>query len=144
MSVDEFLAVLANENVIAVNQDTFVKQGTNVTAYGHLASGGAQVWAKPLSGGAAALLLLNAAWQPNATLNIHANFAQAGLANATCHVHDLWTGNDLGVHFGSLALDVAYHDAALLKLVSVDGGRTAAPPPRNAHSTTSTTKSFLA
>ena len=49
MSQAEFMAVVGNAEVIAVNQDLATVQGGNVTAVD--AAAGAEVWSKPLTGG---------------------------------------------------------------------------------------------
>ena len=36
-------------------------------------------------------------------------------------VHDMWTGKDLGRFSGEIALDVAKHDIAALRITTIDG-----------------------
>ena len=59
MTAAEFMGIVGNEELIAVDQDTLAVQGTNRTT-GEQGARWAEVWAKPLASGAAAVLLMNA------------------------------------------------------------------------------------
>ena len=120
MTRAQFLAVVANPEVIAVNQDIGAAvQGRNRTAAG---AGGREVWTKPLSGGALAVLLLNAATR-NQSLTIHADWAALGLPTpgGKRAVRDLWARKDLGAHTGGFSAEVAWHDAMLIKVEAPHG-----------------------
>jgi alpha-galactosidase len=77
------IAMLANREVIAVDQDPLGIQGRVVEQHG---SG--QVWSKPLAGGAVAVALLN---RGSAPLRISTHAGRVGLAVAKGYtVRDLW------------------------------------------------------
>jgi len=126
MTRAQFVDIVANPEVIAVNQDIGATiQGRNRTAAG---AGGREVWSKPRSGGALAVLLLNAA-PTNQTLTIRADWAALGLPTPAAKraVRDLWTRKDLGDHAGGFSAKVAWHDAMLIKVeaphaAAVEGG----------------------
>ncbi|KAK3987608.1 glycoside hydrolase, partial [Cladorrhinum sp. PSN332] len=44
-----------------------------------------------------------------------------GQGDAEYLVHDMWTGEDLGVYKGEIVVDVARHDTAALRITTVDG-----------------------
>jgi alpha-galactosidase len=79
------ITMLANRQVIEVDQDPLGIQGTAVEQ-----EGSGQVWSKPLAGGDAAVALLNRGAQP---LQITTTASMAGLrSTARYAVHDLWAG----------------------------------------------------
>ena len=81
----ETITMLENPRVIAVDQDPLGIQGTVVEL-----EGSGQVWSKPLTGGQAAVALLNRGAQP---LRITTTASTAGLQSAASYtVHDLWAG----------------------------------------------------
>ncbi len=81
----ETIKMLENRQVIAVDQDPLGIQGTVVAQ-----EGSGQVWSKPLTGGQAAVALLNRSAQP---LQITTTASTAGLRSAASYtVHDLWAG----------------------------------------------------
>ena len=93
MTSAEFLAIVGNREVIAINQDGTQVQGTNVTLP-H--AGGGEVWAKRLPRGAVAVLLMNAALAPVAR-KVAATWKQLGLADdAVASVRDVWAAKELG------------------------------------------------
>ncbi|TVU11105.1 hypothetical protein EJB05_44669, partial [Eragrostis curvula] len=81
---NETKGILSNQNVIAVNQDEHGVQGHKVQQ-----DGDQEVWAGPLSGGRAAMVLWN---RGPAGASITARWSSIGLDPATVvDVHDLWT-----------------------------------------------------
>ena len=99
--------ILTNPEVIAVNQDRLGRQATRVAK-----DGGIEFWKKPLSGGRYALGILNRGAQTRA---VTAKWADLGL-KPKHKVRDLWTRRDLGLTRDSLAIDVASHATAVLRL----------------------------
>src|SRR4051812_32536328 len=77
-------AILTNRDVIAVDQDRLGRQGRPL-----LRRGATTVWAKPLAGGAVAVLMLNAGDTP---ARVSARLRALGLRRARRYVvRDLWT-----------------------------------------------------
>uniref|UniRef100_A0A7I4BGN4 Alpha-galactosidase n=1 Tax=Physcomitrium patens TaxID=3218 RepID=A0A7I4BGN4_PHYPA len=81
----EILEILANEEVIAVNQDPLGVQGKRVRMDGF---SGLEVWSGPLSSGRVVLLLWN---RSSESANITARWSDMGIPNDTLlTVRDLW------------------------------------------------------
>jgi alpha-galactosidase len=79
------LAILANPDVIAVDQDPLVAQG-------HPLESDPRVWVKPLDDGSKAVLLTNAGTAAGA---VGTTVSVLGLPRSDCyHVHDLWAHTD--------------------------------------------------
>jgi len=104
------IALLSNPDVIAVDQDPLGIPGHRVRRDGQ-----AEVWARPLSGGDAAVVIFNrgdtqttVSW----TLRDAGLFDQAGTSTT---MRDLWSGQTAPVH-GSTSTTVAPHDAAMYRL----------------------------
>ena len=130
MTQAQFLAIVANEEVIAVDQDSLCVQGKNVTAASgsELRAGvqGKEVWAKRLSdnGTSIAVLFMNAA-AGNKTLNVTASWEQIGLTRTPgrlATVRDLWAKKDLPGTFQDsfTAANLAHHDCRMLKITLVE------------------------
>ncbi len=87
------LETLTNKEVIAINQDPADKQahtqGVRVRR-----NSGSEIWAKPLSSGGVAVLLLNRADQ---SADVRVNWSDLGLLEKGVSVRDLWKKQDLGV-----------------------------------------------
>lgn len=99
--------VLANPEIIAVDQDPAGIQGRLVSGAG----GRLQVWAKPLAGkGRVAALLLNRGSAPE---RITAAWTDLGLAAGPALVRDLWAHKDLGSHDASFSATVRPHGAVM-------------------------------
>ena len=115
------MALIANPEVLAVDQDAAVVQGVRATPS---APQGAECWARPLAthaGLATAVLLFNRA---NTTGDVTCEFAVVapGVLNATsaATVRDLWTRADLGVVTGAFSSrGLPPHGSALITLVPV-------------------------
>jgi len=83
----ETLSILANKDVIAIDQDPMGKQGDRVHSEGPL-----EVWARPLAGGAKAVGLFNLGDRP---ANMEITFTAVGL-KGPAKTRDVWAGADLG------------------------------------------------
>ncbi|MES2120776.1 MAG: glycoside hydrolase family 27 protein [Pseudomonadota bacterium] len=102
-------SILLNKDVIAVDQDTLGQQGRRVAR-----DGNAEVWVKPLAGGAKAVLLLNRSEQP---LTIRATAEQLGLPrSARARVRDLWAHRELRRWSGLIAATVEPHGVAMYRI----------------------------
>jgi hypothetical protein len=106
------LALLTNEEVLAVNQDALGARGKQITA-----SGSTEVWAKDLSGGRKAVALFNRNTQ-DATVSV--TFAQLSMSG-TLTVRDLWHRADVTGLTTGISVNVP-HEGALMYTVSPPGG----------------------
>lgn len=101
-------AILLNKEVIAVDQDRLGVQGRRIWK-----EGDTEIWAKPLSGGAHAVLLFNRGTAP---ARITVNWDQLGLARgAKVRVRDLWAHKDVGRTSSAYSASVASHDVVMVK-----------------------------
>jgi hypothetical protein len=108
----ETTGVLANSEVIAINQDPLAKQGSRVSD-----DGGRQVYSRELSGtGRRAVLLLN---RTSSTATISVRFDDLDLGS-TANVRNVWTATDLGAQTTSYSTSVPGMDSVLLLVT--DGG----------------------
>src|SRR5947209_12129217 len=101
-------AILTNRDVIAIDQDRLGAQGHRVAK-----DGNAEVWVKPLSGGAIAVLLFN---RGDAPASIRATAEQIGNPPASVKVRDLWAHKDVGRWSGAIAATVEPHGVAMLRM----------------------------
>ena len=103
---DQTRAILTNRDVIAVDQDPLDAQATPSPQDD-------RVLVKPLSGGAAAIVLFNDGTQP---VDIKTSASAAGLHGAPCYVvRDLWSHTETTTG-GEIARTVAPHDVAMLQI----------------------------
>jgi alpha-galactosidase len=103
------LAILANAEVIAVDQDPLGKQGTPISASTTL-----EVWSKPLAAPKSyAVALFN---RTAAAANITVTWSSLGLTGAAT-VRDLWAEQDLGSMATQYTANVVSHAVVLLKVV---------------------------
>lgn len=106
---DATRAILLNKEVIAVDQDSLGQQGRRVWR-----DGDREVWVKPLSGGARALLLFNRGDQAR---TIRATADQLGYPPALrAKVRDLWAHKDLPRWTGAFEANVDPHSVVMLKV----------------------------
>src|SRR6185437_11312059 len=98
--------ILANPEVIAVDQDKLGRQGTRLSQQGDL-----EIWKKPLAGGRAAVGLFNRGDQP-ASLTV--TWSDLGLP-ARPRARDLWTQQDLPRAAGYTA-QIPAHGVVLLRV----------------------------
>jgi len=98
-------SVLLNREVIAVDQDPLGRQGQRVSKQGD-----SEVWVKPLSAGATAVLLFNRAATP---ARIEAGAEQLGANAISGRVRDVWAHRNLGRWRGSIGANVEPHGVAM-------------------------------
>jgi Alpha galactosidase A/Ricin-type beta-trefoil lectin domain/Alpha galactosidase C-terminal beta sandwich domain len=112
-------SILANREVIAIDQDPLGAQGVKVAE----AASGLQVYGKVLSGtGRRAVVLLN---RTGSAASITARFADLGLG-ATASVRDVWGAADLGTRTTGYTASVPAHDSVLVTVTGTEnpGGGT--------------------
>jgi len=107
----ETYAILANKEVIAVNQDPLGVQGKKVRM-----EGSSEIWAAPLSEYRTAVLLLNRHAKDEATIAAH--WDDIGLpAGTPVEARDLWLHETLDATFtDKMSFDVAPHSCRMLVL----------------------------
>jgi alpha-galactosidase len=77
-------------------------------------NGDQEVWVKPLSGGARAVLLFNRGKDP---VDFGVTWAQLGFpAKQRAKVRDLWAHRDVGKRSGSFTATVEPHGVVMLKV----------------------------
>jgi len=108
MSLDTY-RILANTEIIAINQDPLGKPATRLSSQGNK-----DVWGSPIVDGFAAVLLNKGDNTTQITLDF-------GVFNVTgsFHVRDLSSHQDLGTYQNSFTTSVASHGVAVLKLTPV-------------------------
>jgi alpha-galactosidase len=107
-------ATLTNREVIAVDQDALGIEGRRVWK-----DGDAQIWARPLTGGREAIVLLNRGTRPQ---SIRLDWSALGLPGyLPLRFRDLWQHEDLPIAKGSLTLSVPPTSVRMLR-------ETPAPP----------------
>lgn len=99
--------LLMNREVIAVDQDQLGKQGDRVWTQGP-----AEIWAKPLSGGAKAVALFNRAETPR-TISLKLSMVGFGLQ---AKLRDLWAHKAVTATDGVYTVVVPRHGAVMLKV----------------------------
>ena len=104
-------ATLTNSEVIAVDQDPLGVQGHKVRD-----DGSEEVWARPLAGGAIAVVLLN---RGEAPVRIKVGWGELGLSQNAVAVRDLWSKRDLGSIRDGYSARVPPHGVAMVRV----GGR---------------------
>jgi len=104
----EVAALLMNREVLAVNQDPLGKQARRVQK-----NGPSEVWAKPLSGGSAAVVLLN---RGSSAAEITCTAGEIGMLDASKLARDLWKQVDIGDFSRSFTQLVQPHSTMLLKV----------------------------
>jgi alpha-galactosidase len=103
------LGIIANAEVIAVDQDPLGKQGTPISTSITL-----EVWSKPLAASKSyAVALFN---RTAAAANITVTWSSLGLTGAAT-VRDLWAKQDLGSMAAQYTVNVASHAVVILKIV---------------------------
>ncbi len=99
---------LTNRDVIAVDQDPLGVQGHKVRD-----DGAEEVWAKPLTGGAMAVILLN---RGEAPVRIKVRWTELGWPARPVAVRDLWRKEDLGAFREGYSAEVAPHGVVMVLL----------------------------
>ena len=105
----EVKAILTNKDVIAIDQDKLGRQATRAYADGEV-----EVWTRSLSGGAKAILVLNAGSDRTANHPFHLDLARLGL-HGPLKGKDLWTGKDITVT-NNMPVELVSHDTLLLRI----------------------------
>jgi alpha-galactosidase len=105
----EIKAILTNRDVIAIDQDSLGHQASRVYADGEV-----EVWARPLSGGAMAVAILNAGSDRVATHPFHLDLARLGLHGAQ-QGKDLWTGQSVELT-QNMPITLPSHDILLVRI----------------------------
>jgi alpha-galactosidase len=106
--------LLCHPEIIAVNQDWGGRQGDRIGP-----GAAAEVWAKPMSDGGAAVVLLNRSEEPR---EIAVTAAHLPLTSDVRALRDIGA-RQVEPFDGRVARTVPGHDAALLRLQPGDGGR---------------------
>jgi alpha-galactosidase len=110
------LSILSNKNVIAVDQDSLGRQGTEVSS-----SGGLDVLAKPLANGDVAVALFNensgTATITTTTTAIGKNDGGVGIYNLT----NLWTGATSTINNGVISASVPGHGTVMYRVANGSG-----------------------
>jgi alpha-galactosidase len=116
------LSILTNKAVIAVDQDSLGKQGTEVSS-----SGGLDVLAKPLANGDVSVALFN---ESGSTATISTTAAAAGKTGASSYtLTNLWTGAN-ATTTGTISASVPAHATVMFR---VSGGSTSTNPSGEIH-----------
>lgn len=103
----ETLAILANRDVIAVDQDTLGRQGDRVWA-----SKAEEIWIRPLSDGSVAIGVFNRGVE---SVTVKLPFSSLGL-HGTPIARDLWAGRELGRLQNGYSLTVPRHGVVMLRV----------------------------
>src|ERR1039457_6819897 len=115
------MSTLLNQNVIAVDQDPLGKQGTEVSS-----SGGLDVLAKPLQGGAVAVVLFN---ENNSAATISTTAAAVGLpAAASYTLSDLWANTTTSTA-GPISANVPANAVVMYRVTPAGVASTPTPTP---------------
>ena len=99
---------LTNREVISVDQDALGVQGHKVQDDGE-----EEVWAKPLSGGAMAVILFN---RGDAPVRVGVRWSELGLSASHVAVRDLWSKSDVGVFDAGYSARVEPHGVVMVRL----------------------------
>lgn len=106
----EILEILANKEVVEVNQDPSGIQGVRIKGVE-----GREVWMKPLSvPGERALLLFNVSF--TSPRDIRVDWSEIGLASGEALVRDLWAHEDLGTFEDGFSALVPPSSVIMLKI----------------------------
>ncbi|KAA2252278.1 alpha-galactosidase [Solihabitans fulvus] len=106
--------ILANKEVVAIDQDALGRQGVKVAED----QAGSQVYSKVLAGtGRRAVVALN---RTGSASDIVVRFADLGLA-AAASVRNVWTATDVGSRTTSYTVNVPAHEAVLLTVTGTEG-----------------------
>jgi MYXO-CTERM domain-containing protein len=110
---DWTIALLTNEEVLAVNQDALGSRGRRIAQ-----QGSTEVWARDLSGGRKAVALFNRGSQ-DATMSV--TFSELGVSGSQT-VRDLWRKEDLTGATSEISVSVPYESALMYTVSPPDAG----------------------
>jgi alpha-galactosidase len=99
---------LTNREVIAIDQDALGIEGHKVRDDGE-----EEVWARPLSGGAMAVILFN---RGEAPVRIQVRWSELGWPASTAVVRDLWRKEDMGTFTSAYSARVESHGVVMVRL----------------------------
>ena len=106
--------ILLNREVIAVDQDSLGREGHKVRD-----DGDREVWAKPLEGGARAVILFN---RGTDAASVSVSWHELGLSDdAPLQVRDLWQHKDVGLVSGTFTARVPPHEVVMIRIASARG-----------------------
>ncbi|KAF0107680.1 MAG: alpha-galactosidase [Hyphomonadaceae bacterium] len=106
---DATRTIFTNQEIIAVDQDTLGIQGRRLVK-----TGNSEIWAKPLSDGSRAFVLLNKA---ETAQTIVLNWQDVGyVSSARLNVRNLWSHQIEGKFAGTYSAVVPAHGAVMLKI----------------------------
>jgi alpha-galactosidase len=106
----EIKEILANKEVIAVDQDQLGMQGRRVQKAGDL-----EVWAKQLKDGSRAVVLFN---RGTSAATISVALEDLGYTGAiSASVRDLWKRKDIGRFTGKFSAKVPSHEVVMVKVM---------------------------
>jgi alpha-galactosidase len=106
----EIKEILTNKEVIAIDQDKLGRQGRRISQNGDL-----EIWARPLSDGGRAVILLN---RGTAEGEIKVAWEQLAYPNhLSAKVRDLWAHKDLGSFTDGYSSKVAPHSVVMVKVL---------------------------
>jgi alpha-galactosidase len=106
----EVTSILTNREVLAIDQDPLGKQASRIFAEGQV-----EIWARPLSNGDIALIVINFAESKTLLRNIGLHLAQAGAANGW-KARDVWAAKNLGPIQDDYKFTLDKHASLLLRL----------------------------
>jgi len=106
---EETKAILANQDVIAVDQDPLGTEADRVVKDGDY-----EVWARPIKGGGRAVVLLNRSTRPH---DITVTWAELNYPDGLrAAVHDLWTHKDRTQAQGAFIASVEGHSVVMVTI----------------------------
>ncbi len=100
-------ALLTNDEVLAINQDSSCKQGKRISS-----KEGLEVWSRELADGSRAVALFNRSGDDE---TVRAEWSELGLSGRY-KVRDLWQRKDMPIAVDHVELSVSAHGAAFLRL----------------------------
>jgi alpha-galactosidase len=110
---DWTIALLTNEEVLAVNQDALGSRGRRVSQQGRT-----EIWARDLSGGRMAVALFNRGSQ-DATMTV--TLSELGI-DGTAAVRDLWRKQDVAAAASEVSANVPWESALMYTVTPPDAG----------------------
>jgi len=105
-------AILTNPEVIAVNQDPLGVQGKRIRT-----DGATEIWTRPLSNQALAVILFNRSDEPR-TIRVSYSDLAANV-RSEYEIRDLWERKDIGLFSGKYVNTIPPHDVVMLKMTPV-------------------------
>jgi alpha-galactosidase len=103
------LSILANRDVIAIDQDRLGKQARRAYADGEV-----EVWTRPISGGAMAVAILNTGGRRYSSHPFHLNLERLHLKGPQ-QAKDLWTGKEITLK-QNMPLEIGTHDILFVRI----------------------------